>query len=144
MNIQIIHSPLKLNIYGFSGTVVNENYGQTGVGLMDRMWAVVNSLKLKNKGTNIWVYEPGMKIMAGVELESAPPAESGLENKTVALEKYAYWKHIGSYDQLKQVNAGMRAQLESMNIRYRHPCLEIYGHHVEGRPPETEIIWAIA
>lgn len=143
MNIQIIHSSLKVSIWGFSGTVVNENYGQTGVGLMDKMWAVVNSKNLKSKGINIWVYEPGMKMMAGVELESVPPPELGLESKTLALQRYAYWKHIGSYDQLKQVNADMRAQLESMNITYQHPCLEIYGHHVEGRMPETEIIWAI-
>jgi len=143
MQLKIITSPLALDLYGFSGAVINHNYGETGFKLMNRMWTVVKGMNLKNRGTNVWVYEPNMAMFAGVELESAPPRESLLENKKVELTHYAWWKHIGPYDQLKQVNANMRSQLESMNIQYQHPCLEIYGHHIDGKEPETEIVWAM-
>lgn len=144
MKIEIIERPLSLNLYGFSGTIINQNYGETGVKLMNRMWGVVKGMKLKNKGINVWIYEPQMKMFAGVELDAMPPREANLENRIVKLTKYAWYKHIGPYHQLKQVNADMRVQLESRGIAYQLPCLEIYGHHTEDEnKAETEVIWAV-
>jgi predicted transcriptional regulator YdeE len=144
MTIEILNRELILSIYGFSGKVINNNYGQTGVALMDEMWKIVKGNHLKNKGTNIWVYNADNTMMAGVELDEEPKADYKLEQKTIHLTKYAYWKHIGPYNQLFDVNAMMRKTLSQMGVAFHHPCLEIYGHmHPDETKCETEIIWAV-
>ena len=75
MDVEIIDEPLSLNVYGFSGIAINKDYAGTALRLMDRMWQVVKSNNLKNKGLNIWVYEPNEKVFAGVELYETPNAE---------------------------------------------------------------------
>ena len=71
MNLEIINKDLRLNIYGFSGIALNKDYAATAFKLMDKMWQIVKSNNLKNKGLNIWVYEQNEKVFAGVELEDA-------------------------------------------------------------------------
>ena len=53
LNLEIINTPLKLDIYGFSGIAVNNDYAGTAFKLMDKMWQIVKSKKIKNKGLNI-------------------------------------------------------------------------------------------
>lgn len=55
MNPEIITEPLNLQIYGFSGVAVNKDYTGTAFRIMDKMWQVVKSHTLQNKGLNIWV-----------------------------------------------------------------------------------------
>jgi len=55
MDVKIIHEPLSLYIYGFSGIAFNKDYAGTAFKLMDRMWQAVKANHLKNKGLNIWV-----------------------------------------------------------------------------------------
>ena len=92
------------------------------------MWRTVKSTGLKHKGINIWVYEPNEKIFAGVELNSIPEYDTGLEQKSITLIKHAYYKHIGSYDLLKQVGLAMRNELKSKGFEIGNPYIEIYGH----------------
>src|SRR6185436_6031808 len=106
MNLEIINDPLRLDIYGFQGIAVNKDYAGTAFKLMDRMWQAVRSNNLKNKGLNIWVYEPNQKVFAGVELNEIPNHDTGLEQKSITLLKYARYKHIGPYNPIKQ--AGQR------------------------------------
>jgi predicted transcriptional regulator YdeE len=103
MKIEIMDKTLTFDLYGCSGTAIKADYGGTAFKLMDKMWQIVKSNNIKNKGLNIWVYEPDKRVFAGVELESIPNNNLGLEHKTIVLQKYAYFKHIGSYNLIKQV-----------------------------------------
>src|SRR3954468_17313863 len=112
MNVEIITNPLTLDLYGFSGIAVNQAYSETAFGLMNKMWKEVKSNNLKNKGLNIWVYEPGNSVFAGVELNEPPAIQTGLEHKIITLEKYAYFKHIGPYSLIKQSGLNMQDELK--------------------------------
>ncbi|MFX7731896.1 hypothetical protein ABTK10_20410, partial [Acinetobacter baumannii] len=77
------------------------------------MWQTVKTNNLKNKGINIWIYEPNDKVFAGVELYDSPNQGTALENKIVDLPKYAYHKHVGPYSLLKEAGQNMRAELKA-------------------------------
>ena len=128
MNVEIIDKIFKLNIYGFSGIAINKDYTGTAFKLMDSMWQTVKSKNLKNKGLNIWVYEQNEMVFAGVELSGIPVDGTGLEQKTITLSKYAYYKHIGPYSLIKQAGQNMRDELKSIGYETSLPYIEIYGH----------------
>ena len=144
MSIEIINKELKLNISGFSGVAVNKNYAGTAFALMDKMWPVIKSKGLKHKGLNIWVYEADEKVFAGVELEDHSVSHTGLEQKSVLLTKYAYFKHIGPYSRLKQAGDNMQNELRRMGLKPGLPYIEIYGHWTNDETRlETELIMAV-
>ena len=128
MNIEIIDEPLSLTLHGFSGVAVNKDYAGTAFKLMDRMWQTVKSNNLKNKGLNIWVYEKNEMVFAGVELNDILNQHSGLEQKTITLSKYAYYKHVGPYKLIKQASQNIRDELKSRDYEATLPYIEIYGH----------------
>lgn len=107
MNVEIINKNLRLDIYGFSGMAINKDYTGTAFKLMDKMWQTVKSNNFKNKGLNIWVYEQNEKVFAGVELNGSPIPGTGLEQKNINFMKYAYYKHIGAYNLVKQAGQNM-------------------------------------
>jgi hypothetical protein len=113
MNVEIINKSFRLTIYGFSGVTINKDYAGTAFRLMDKMWQIVKSNDLKNKGVNIWVYEPNEKVFAGVELEETPNHSLGLERKNINLIKYAYYKHIGPYNLIKRAGQNMIDELKN-------------------------------
>lgn len=127
MKIEIINQLRTVDIYGYSGVAQNRDYAATGLKLMDRMWKTVNSKNLENKGINFWVYEPGEKMFAGVELIEAP-VETDLEHKVVHLTKYGSFKHIGPYHLLKYAGPKMSDELRAMEFQPTLPYIEIYGH----------------
>ena len=140
MNIEIITEIFELDVYGFSGVVVNGDYAGTAFKLMDKMWQVVKSNKLENKGRNIWIYEEGNAVFAGVELDTIPTHDITLEHKSSSLAKYAYYKHIGSYSLIKQVGQNMRNELKSSDFEIVFPYVEIYGHWTNDETKlETEL-----
>jgi effector-binding domain-containing protein len=144
MALEIINKPFIVTLCGFSGKVLNKNYAGTGKQLMDAMWNEVKSKRIKNKGINYWVYEKGEMLFTGVELEQELPADNKMELKTIHLTKYARWKHIGPYTQLKQAYDGMHAELAERNMDFYFPFLEIYGHWTpdEGKL-ETDIMFSL-
>lgn len=145
MNLEIVSKPFHLVLHGYSGTAINQNYGDTGFILMNRMWEVVKSNNLPNKGINVWAYYAGDVVFAGVELEKEPGPGVTLESKVISLSSYAYYKHIGPYSQLKEVYAGMRDELKRRGIVPGYPGLEIYGHWEKDESKlVTEILMAIA
>ena len=108
------------------------------------MWKTVKSNDLKNKGRNIWVYESGEKVFAGVELNGPPPNETELEHKSIVLTKYAYYKHIGPYQLIKQSGEYMTGELKNRGFEIISPYIEIYGHWTNDESKlETELIMAI-
>jgi hypothetical protein len=143
MGVEILNKDFSLTIYGFSGTAVNKNYGATAFKLMDKMWETVKSKGLKNKGVNVWVYEPNEMVFAGVELENAPEVDTGLELRQINLSKYLYYKHIGPYSGLAGAYSKMRAYLAENNLKAALG-LEIYGHWSPDESKlETEILMGL-
>jgi len=144
MNIDIITKELRLDIYGFSGIAMNKDYAGTAFKLMDKMWQIVKSANLKNKGLNIWVYENNEKVFAGVELTDVPEHNTGLEQKSITLTKYAYYKHIGSYHLIKQAGLNMGNELKRKGFDTILPYVEIYGHWTNDETKlETELLMSL-
>jgi len=144
MNIDIITTDLRLTMYGFSGTAVNKDYVGKVFELMDKMWQAVKSNGLENKGKNIWVYEPDDKVFAGVEVNDTPQQDTGMEQKNIHLSKYAYYKHIGPYQLIKQSGEYMTGELKNRGFEIISPYIEIYGHWTNDESKlETELIMAI-
>jgi effector-binding domain-containing protein len=144
MNVEIINEPLRLDIYGFSGIAINKDYAGMAFRLMDRMWKAVKSNNLKNKGINIWVYEQDEKVFAGVELDGIPNQDTELEQKSITLVKYAYYKHIGPYNLIKQAGQKMRDELKSKGYETTLPYIEIYGHWTNDETKlETELLMSL-
>jgi len=144
MKVEIINKNLKIDVHGFSGIAVNKDYVGTAFKLMDKMWQVVKSNNLKNKGLNIWIYEQDENVFAGVELSDIPENNIGLEQKNIVLTKYAYYKHIGSYNLIKQAGQNMRKELENKGFEITFPYIEIYGHWTEDETKlETELLMSL-
>lgn len=144
MKPEIINKNFKVNIYGFSGVVTNKDYAGTAFRLMDKMWQILKANEFKHKGINIWVYEPGEKIFAGVELYDSPDYYMGLEHKIVELKKYAYYKHIGPYNLIKQAGQNMRDELKDKGFEISFPYVEIYGHWINDETKlETELLMCL-
>ncbi|MFT3935678.1 MAG: GyrI-like domain-containing protein [Chitinophagaceae bacterium] len=145
MDIQINNQPLVLDIYGFGGTATNNDYASTAFKLSGRMWEIIKSNGIKNKGKNIWVYEGTHKVFTGVEMEDASYTNNhGLEKMTIHLEKYAYYKHIGSYELIKQSGQSMTKELMQKGYEIVFPYIEIYGHWIKDESKlETELLMSI-
>lgn len=144
MTIEINDTPLNLTIYGFSGTAVNKDYAGTAFRLMDKMWQIIKAHGLKNKGMNIWVYEPADMVFAGVELTEMPEDDIGLEQKNIHLNKYASYKHIGPYNLIKQSGQNMTAELQHKGYETRLPYIEIYGHwNADETRLETDLLMSL-
>ncbi len=109
---------------------------------MNAMWEYVKSNNLKNKGQNIWVYPESHIVFAGVELKGEPMRNLELEKKKIQLAKYAYYKHIGPYSNLKAAYQKMNDYLFLKGISYTFPQLEIYGHLTSDESKlETELLF---
>ena len=144
MNVEIINKPLIFTIHGFSGVAINKDYAGTAFRLMDKMWQEVKSNNLKNKGLNVWVYEPGEKVFAGVELDDPFRKDTMLEQKTINLTKYAYYKHIGAYSGIKQAGQNMTDELKRRGFDIIDPYIEIYGHWTNDETKlETELLMCL-
>ena len=144
MSVEIINEPLRLDLYGFSGIAVNKDYSGTAFRLMNKMWHIVKSNNLKNKGLNIWVYEQDQRIFAGVELIGIPTQDTGLEQKSITLLKYGCYKHFGPYHLIKQAGQNMKDELKSKGYETILPYIEVYGHWTNDETKlETELLMSI-
>ena len=144
MNVEIVDKPFLLDIYGFSGVAVNKDYAGTAFKLSGKMWEQVKANNLKNKGKNIWVYEPNEIVFTGIELDNVPEHDTGLEQKSIVMNKYAYYKHIGAYSLLKQVGLAMRNEIKSNGFETQLPYIEIYGHWTSDETKtETELFMCL-
>jgi hypothetical protein len=144
MKIEIINKNCTLDIYGFSGFAINKDYAGTAFRLMDKMWQTVKAKELKHKGINIWVYEPNEKVFAGVGLYDSVNHDTGLEHKIVSLTNYAYYKHIGPYNLIKEAGQNMREALKGKGFESSLPYVEIYGHWTKDETKlETELLMSL-
>jgi len=145
MNVETITKHFQLDIYGFGNVATSKDYAGTAFTLSGKMWQVIKANHLKNKGKNIWVYESADKVFAGVELETDFDGNAcGLEKKKISLEKYAYYKHIGSYSLIKQAGRDMTNQLTKQGFEVILPYIEIYGHWTgDETRSETELFMCL-
>ena len=144
MKTEIINRDFQLSIHGFSGIAINKDYVDTAFRLMGKMWELVKTNGLKNKGLNIWVYEPDEKVFAGVELVDATIQNTGLEQKNIIMNKYAYYKHIGPYNLIKSAGLRVRGELMDSGFEIISPYIEIYGHWTNDESKlETELIMCL-
>jgi predicted transcriptional regulator YdeE len=144
MDINIIAEKLQLDLYGFGDIATNKDYAATAITLSGRMWQVVKANEVKNKGKNIWVYTTGDKVFAGAELDDSTDSNYGLEKMTIDIEKYAYYKHIGSYNLIKQTGQSMTKELLKQGYKIMLPYIEIYGHwNKDESKLETELIMSL-
>jgi len=145
MDIEIIEKKLRLELYGASGVALNQDWEQTGFALMNEMWKQIKAADVKHKGLNVWVYERGNKMFAGVELESKPGSDLLLEFKTITLLRYAYYKHIGPYSQIREAGSKVTEELTRRGLQTGLPYIEIYGHWTDDEARlETELIWCLS
>ena len=144
MDIEIITTYLELEVHGFSGTAINKDYAGTAFRLMDKMWKVIKTKELKNKGLNIWVYEPNEKVFAGVELVDNTANDTELEQKNIHLVKYAWYKHVGPYSLINQTGQNMISELKRNGFEISDPYVEIYGHWTNDESKlETELLMSL-
>lgn len=144
MNIEIINEVLALDVYGFSGIAQNGDYAGTAFKLMDKMWQVVKSNNINNKGKNIWIYQQNNAVFAGVELDEIPKPGIILEHKNVQLTKYAYYKHMGAYSLIKSIGQSMNDEIKKKGFEVILPYIEIYGHWTNDESKlETELIMSL-
>lgn len=144
MNVEIITTALELDVYGFSGIALNGDYAGTAFKLMDKMWQTVKSNELGNKGKNIWIYEQNHTVFAGVELDDIPKPDIMLEHKSLRFTKYAYYKHIGPYNLIKQTGQAMTNEIQKKGLEVTLPYVEIYGHWSNDESKlETELLMCL-
>jgi hypothetical protein len=84
MDIEIITKNFQLDIYGFGGIATNKDYAGTAFKLSGKLWELIKASDIKNKGINIWVYEPANLVFTGVELINH------IDNKIYGLEEKKY------------------------------------------------------
>jgi predicted transcriptional regulator YdeE len=144
MDIKIIKQKLHLELYGFGDIATNKDNAATAFDLSGRMWQVVKANGVKNKGKNIWVYNTGNKVFAGVECNESAESNYGLEKMIIDIEKYAYCKHIGDYSLIKQTEQSMTKELIKQGYEISLPYIEIYGHwNKDESKLETELIMCL-
>jgi hypothetical protein len=139
-----IRENLKFRLYGLSGVVRDYKYGETGVALMNKMGDIIEENNLPSKGINVWVYDSRSMMFTGVEMRSGPANTFGLEVKDVVFKKYAWYKHVGPYELLFEMNEKMREELGKRGLKYGPPSAEVYAHQEPDiQKLETEIIYTL-
>jgi effector-binding domain-containing protein len=144
MDIKIITEKWDLLLYGFGGVAIDKDYAGAAFRLSGQIWNIVKTHDLKNKGKNIWVYDEGDHVFAGVELEDASAGDHGFEKATICLDRYAYYKHVGPYPLIKRVMQDMTHQLAQQGYEVKLPYIEIYGHWTHDETKlETELLMCL-
>ena len=144
MNIDIITESLTLHLFGLQGIALNKDYAGAAFKLSGSVWKTVKEQGLKHKGKNIWVYEPEEKVFAGLELMDSPNSDTGLTTKEIHLKKYAYHKHIGSYQLIKSAGQNMINELRAKGFEKCLSYIEIYGHWTNDESKlETELFMSL-
>lgn len=131
MNFEIIERPIRFQLHGLGGAVENENYGETGMRLMNELWPVVKRGGISTSGINHWVYLPGGRMFVGVELRNEQRVPEPLGPLEFELHRYLKHIHVGSYQSLPQKWKELKAELTARGERIDSPSLEVYSHHCD-------------
>ena len=79
-----------------------------------------------------------------MELNDIPNQDTELDQKSITLLKYAYYKHVGPYNLIKQAGQNMKDELKSKSYETILPYIEIYGHWTNDETKlETELLMSL-
>lgn len=104
------------------------SYGDEIRAILDPVWAEVRRSQTPVTGINHVLYAEENEIFCGLECRGDPSGMPELELRRIELDHYAYYRHVGPYEQIPQAYAAMRAEVERLGMRFTQPGLEIYGH----------------
>ena len=115
MNVQIIESPMRFHLVGFSSLVENKQYGEVGLQLMNRLWQLIKEAKIPTTGINHWVYLPDHRMFTGTELSNPKPSviPAQLEPLKFEVQRYLKYVHVGPYQVLPQIWKQLKDELAS-------------------------------
>lgn len=140
MEIEIVDQPIQFQLYGFSGYVEDNRFGEVGFRLMNEMWRVVKESSTANTGINHWVYLPDGRMFVGVELLPDAVVPKQLESIEFDLKRYLKHVHLGPYQNLPAKWTALKTEIAERNETIGSPSLEIYGHHCDDQSKlETSI-----
>lgn len=115
---------------------------------LDQVYAAARAGEVAVDGQNIFVYRDGpdgtVEVDFGVGVD-APFAASGVVRYVeLPVGRVATATHIGDYRQLGAVHAAVVAWCRANGHALAGPRWEVYGHWVEGVPPQTDISYLLA
>jgi predicted transcriptional regulator YdeE len=129
MPLDVRDAPFQKSLYGVSKPVpTGQKPGQVMFAAMDSLWGILRAHAIPNAGINHILYNGAASVFAGVELESPPDLSLGLQHIDVQIPRYAYYRHVGPYDQLGDVYRSVHEQIAALRLALGPLSLEIYGH----------------
>ncbi len=145
MDIKIVDSPLELTLDGVAKTHdPAKSYGEELIELLDVVWENVKSRNIPTTGINHAVYGENDEVFAGVVITAPGGLPGRLSRRKFVLKRYAYYKYIGPYTGLPQVNREMQEDIDRQGLSRKAPMIEIYGHAMEDpSKSETELLYAL-
>ncbi len=145
MNIKIVDSPLELILNGVAKTHDPAiSYGEELIELLDVVWGSVKSRNIPTTGINHAVYGDQDEVFAGVVITTPGELPDRLSTREFVLKRYAYYKYIGPYTGLPQVNKEMQEEIDRQGLIRKAPMVEIYGHATaDPSKSETELLYAL-
>ncbi len=136
----LTHSFTK-TLHGLSGKYLPGKAWDTGKPLMDRMWDIIRDQKLVTEGINHWLYSGDGNVFVGVELSTEGEGSKDLEKKEIRLEKYAIWRHKGSFSDIPKGYKVLQEEIMKTGNREGSLSIEIYGHVTDNSPQsEMEVL----
>ena len=122
MTPEIRTTPLAAALLGASlPHDASKSYGQEIKSLLDRVWPVLKSGSIPNKGINWVVYDGCERVFAGVEADVAAHALLGLEHRTIRFDRYAWVRHVGSVSRLGAAYAAINGAIADHGLRGGQP-----------------------
>jgi effector-binding domain-containing protein len=142
MKTIIIETPWERTLFGLSKTHdPAHSYGEEIVALLGPVWEAVRKNQITTTGINHAVYDANGDYFCGLECAGQPGPIPGLVQRTVTLDRYAYFKLVGPYSEIPRVYADMHAEIQRLGLQAGAPSVEIYGHWTDDPGKlQTEIL----
>ena len=132
MNLEIREIPFEKRLYGRSKPVFeNQKPVDAMFAAMDETWEIVRGNSIPNAGLNHIVYTNAQHVFAGLEIVGSVDTSWGLEQVSLVIPRYIYYRHVGAYDLLGQAYSSVNAEIASKGLVTTGLSLEIYGHWSE-------------
>ncbi|MBP1994437.1 GyrI-like domain-containing protein [Paenibacillus eucommiae] len=145
MDITIFNDKKAFLLYGVSKIhEEHKEFSKEIFEVINPVWAEVKEKSLSHKGINHVVYDVNHILFAGIELNE--PIEVGikLKEREFVFEQYAYYKHIGPYNELDDAHRKIRSHIEALGREFTFPILEIYENPSDDETKlETEILYTL-
>jgi predicted transcriptional regulator YdeE len=146
---QVIDTKKTFNVYGRNAVVDNcAEYVPKLMEISQPLWELVKTKEVC--GNTAWAYFSENRIFSGLQLDTPPSESHGLEERNIELSSYAYYKHVGPYEQIRSICEEIVADLSAKghkNVAEGETpfIVECYGEWNEDPSKlETEIHFTLA